>query len=193
VVVTLEKVQPPENKTNFTLEFLSGHNMISLPVNDPAVTNASSLIAKIGAKCMEVFKWDESSHAWKAYAPGQPTILDFDIGGGEGCFVSMSGPVEVLFTGQGWDSPFAMSLIEGHNMIGIPVNDSSVTNASSLIAKIGANCAEVFKWDESSHAWKAYAPGQPTILDFDIGGGEGCFVSMTGTAEVTFEGVPWRD
>ncbi len=193
VVVTLDTVQPPENKTNFTLEFLAGHNMISLPVNDSAVTNASSLIAKIGATCTEVFKWDESSHAWKAYAPGQPTILDFDIGGGEGCFVSMSGPVEVLFTGPGWDSPFAMSLIEGHNMIGIPVNDSSVTNASSLIAKIGSNCAEVFKWDESSHAWKAYAPGQPTILDFDIGGGEGCFVSMTGLAEVTFEGVPWRN
>ena len=181
------------SKLMYTIELVTGYNMISMPLNDTSVTNASSLIDKIGADCTEVSKWDKDTQGWKAYAPGQPAIFDFDIGGGEGCFVSMSGPATVVFTGMGWTSPFTISLVTGYDMIGIPVNDTSVTNASSLIDKIGVDCTEVSKWDKDTQGWKAYAPGQPSIFDFDIGGGEGCFVSMADDAEVTFEGEPWSD
>ena len=178
---------------NRTIDFASGYNMIGIPINDTSVANASSLIAKIGANCMEVSKWDKATQSWKGYSAGMPPIFDFDIGGGEGCFVRMADVTTVVFTGAGWDSPFIVSLVTGYNMISLPLNDISVANASSLIAKIGANCMEVSKWDKATQSWKGYSAGMPPIFDFDIGGGEGCFVRMSGPADVTFEGEPWHD
>ena len=181
------------SQINFTIDFVTGYNMISLPVNDTSVTNASSLLSKIGANCTEALKWDKDTQAWKSYYTGDPPIFDFDIGAGDGCFVIMTNTTTVGFTGKGWESPFTISLVTGYNMIGIPVNDTSVTNASSLLSKIGANCTEVLKWDKDTQAWKSYYIGDPPIFDFDIGAAEGCFVVMTGPADVTFVGAPWHE
>ena len=189
-ILVVEKVPPVKN---FTIDFVTGYNMISMPLNDTSVTNASTLIDKIGANCTEIFKWNTTTQGWESYNPGMPPAAAFNIVGGEGYFVSMSGPETVVFRGKGWESPFAMSLVTGYNMIGIPVNDTSVTNASLLIAKIGANCTEIFKWNKTSQGWESYNPSMPPAAAFDIGCGEGYFVSMAGPADVAFEGEPCQD
>jgi hypothetical protein len=116
-----------------------------------------------------------------------PPAAAFDIVGGEGYFVKMSGPATVVLEGKCWESPFSMPLVTGYNMIGIPVNDTSVTNASSLIDKIGTNCTEVLKWDGATQSWKSYNPSMPPAAAFDIVGGEGYFVVMTSPASITFD------
>jgi hypothetical protein len=178
---------------NFTIDFVTGYNMISMPVNDTSVTNASTLIDKIGANCTEIFKWNTTTPGWESYNPSMPPAAAFNIVGGEGYFVSMSGPKTVVFRGKGWESPFSMSLVTGYNMIGIPVNDTSVTNASLLLAKIGANCTEIFKWNTATQGWESYNPSMPPAAAFNIGCGEGYFVSMVGPADVTFVGEPCQD
>jgi len=178
---------------NFTIDFFTGYNMVGIPVNDVAVTNASTLIAKIGPNCTEVFKWDKDTQMWRSYIPGMPAIFDFDIEGGDGCFVTMVDTATVIFTGEGWESPFTISLATGYDMISIPVNDVAVINASTLIAKIGSNCTEVFKWDKDTQMWRSYIPGMPAIFDFDIEGGDGCFVTMIGSEDVAFEGDAWSN
>ena len=177
----------------FTNNFASGYNMMGIPINDTSVANASSLIAKIGANCLEVSKWDKGTQKWKSYSAGMPPTFDFGIGGSEGCFVRMADATTVIFTGIGWESPFVVSLVTGYNMISLPLNDTSATSASLLIAKIGANCQEVSKWDKGTQKWKSYSAGMPPTFDFGIGGGEGCFVRMNAPADVTFEGEPWHD
>ena len=173
----------------FTSDFAMGYNMITLPLNDSSVTKASSLAAKIGGNCTQISKWNRVARRYVTYVPGVP-LKNFDIVGGEGYFVKMSGPETVVFTGKGWESPFAMSLVTKFNMIGIPVNDTSVTKASSLAAKIGGNCAQISKWNRVARRYVTYVPGVP-LKNFDIVGGEGYFVKMTGPADVTFEGEPW--
>ena len=91
------------------------------------------------------------------------------------------------------DKSFSIDFVAGYNMINLPRNDTSVTSASTMITKIGANCGEVSKWNSSTQEWKMYASGQPQVLDFNIDGEDGCFVGMTGPAEVTFEGEPWQN
>ncbi len=190
-ILVVEEVLPEKK---FTIDFVTGYNMISLPLNDTSVTNASSLVAKIGANCTEVFKWNTTTQGWESYNPSMPSAAAFGIVGGEGYFVSMSGPETVVFRGiMGWESPFSMSLVTGYNMIGIPVNDTSVTNASLLIAEIGANCTEIFKWNKTSQGWESYNPSMPPAAAFNIGCGEGYFVSMAGPADVAFEGEPCQD
>jgi len=174
---------------NFTIAFLTGYNLISIPVNDTGVANASALMNKAGAQ--EVFKWDKSAQAWVAYNALMPPAAAFSIRGGEGYYLRMNSPVTAKFSGTGWESPFNVSLVTGYNLIGVPVNDASITNASTLMNEAGAQ--EVFKWDKSAQAWVAYNALMPPAAAFSIGGGEGYYLRMCGNAIVTFEGGPWQN
>jgi len=62
-----------------------------------------------------------------------------------------------------------------------------------LIDKIGANCTEVFKWNATSQRWESYNPYMPPQAAFEITGGEGYFIHMSGPADIIFEGEPWSD
>ena len=182
-------VNVTEYTVNVALE--SGYNMISLPINDSSVTNASTLATKIGGDCAKIVKWDSATQAYVSYIPGVP-LNDFNTAGGEGYFANLNNLSSVEFTGIGWESPFTISLVTGYNIIGIPVNDTTVTNASTLATKIGGDCAKIVKWDSATQAYVSYIPGVP-LNDFNTAGGEGYFVNMVNPMDVTFAGEPWRE
>ena len=146
---------------------------------------------------MEEIVWRSTNgtktHRAESNNPGTSPPSAFDIEGGEGYFVRMSGPANVQFCGDGWTSPFDISLVSGYNMMGMPVNDTSVTNGSALVARIGGNCQEVFKWNKGTQSWESNNPMTPPAEAFAIEGGEGYFVRMSGVADVTFTGEPWQN
>jgi len=174
-----------------TLDLVTGYNLISLPVNDPDIVNASTLANKIGANCTEVVKYDSALQQLVSYVTWAP-LNNFALLPGVGYFVNMLAPTTTTFTGDGWASPFNCSLVVGYNYIGIPVNDSSVTNASTLAAKIGGNCTEVVRWDSATQVFTSYIPGVP-LNDFPVLRGEGYLANMNNLATVTFAGAPWHD
>jgi hypothetical protein len=181
------------NRTSYTVtrSLASGFNIISLPLNDTAVTTASTLATKIGANCSEVVKWNSASQAFISYVPGVP-LNNFAIAGGEGYFVNLNNPTVIAFSGAGWASPFTISLPTAFSIIGLPINDVSVTTASTLAAKIGANCTELVKWNSATQSYVSYVPGVP-LNNFATAGGEGYFANLNNPTVVTFEGVPWHD
>jgi hypothetical protein len=174
-----------------TLDLLTGYNLISLPVNDPTITTASTLANKIGANCTEVVKWDSALQQLVSYVIYAP-LNNFALLPGVGYFVNVLGPTMSAFTGDGWTSPFNSSLVVGYNFIGIPVNDTSVTNAASLAAKIGGSCTELVRWDSASQAYVSYIPGVP-LNNFPVRRGEGYLANMNNSANVTFAGAPWHN
>jgi len=174
-----------------TLDLVTGYNLISLPVNDPDIVNASTLANKIGTNCTEVVKWDTALQQLVSYVIWAP-LNNFDLLPGVGYFVNVLAPTTTTFTGDGWASPFNCSLVVGSNYIGIPVNDTSVTDAASLAAKIGGNCTEIVRWDSASQAWVSYIPGVP-LNNFPVRRGEGYLANMNNPATFTFAGVPWHD
>jgi hypothetical protein len=180
-----------EELFSFTIDLVMDYNMFSMPLNDLPVITASNLANKIGANCTEVVKWDSATQEYVSYIPGWP-INNFAIVGGEGYLVNINNPTSVVFSGAGWNSPFDMSMVTGYNMMGMPVSDTSVTNASSLATKVGANCTEIVKWDSATQEYVSYIPGWP-INDFDIAGGEGYLVNVVNPTDVAFEGEPWHD
>ncbi len=180
-----------EEKYKFTLHLVGGYNLISLPLKDTTVTKASELAAKVGANCTEVVKWDRALQQYVSYVPGVP-LNDFDISGGEGYFINTNSPTSVMFSGEGWESPFTISLVEGYNLISLPLKDTTVTKASELAAKVGANCTEVVKWDRALQQYVSYVPGVP-LNDFDISGGEGYFINVDSVTSVTFGGEAWQE
>jgi len=175
---------------NYPLVLPGQYCLITLPLNDTTVTKASELAVKIGDNCTEVVKWDSSAQLYESYIPGVP-LNDFDIRGGEGYFVNVNNPTNVVVTGKSWESPFTLSLAAGYNLIGIPLNDTTVTKASELAVKIGDNCTEVVKWDSSAQLYESYIPGVP-LNDFDIRGGEGYFVNVNNPTSVVISGEAWK-
>jgi len=190
-ILVVESKTSAEEEYNFTIHLIAGYNMVSLPLNDTTVTKASELAAKIGDNCTEVVMWDSSLQQYVSYIPGVP-LNDFDIAGGAGYFINVNSPTDVLFSGKSWKSPFAISLITGYNLVGIPVKDPSMTKASELAAKIGDNCTEVVMWDSSLQQYVSYIPGVP-LNDFDIAGGAGYFINVNSPISVEFCGAAWQE
>ena len=87
---------------------------------------------------------------------------------------------------------FAIHLIAGYNMVSLPLNDTTVTKASELAAKIGDNCTEVVMWDSSLQQYVSYIPGVP-LNDFDIAGGAGYFINVNSPISVEFCGAAWQE
>jgi parallel beta-helix repeat protein len=177
--------------TPFGLDLASGLHMISLPLNDASITTAASLAAKLGSNCTEVIKFNAAQQQLQSYVPGVP-LNNFAIVGGEGYFVNLNDPTPVVLTGTGWPSPFDVELVPGLNLIGMPVNDTAVTTASTLAAKIGASCQEVVNWESGTQSYVSYVTGVP-LNNFAIHGGNGYFVNVNNSTTVTFTGTPWQN
>lgn len=190
--------------SKFTVNLSAHWNGFSLPVNDSSVTDASPMAAKIGVNnCREVLGWDSADQKYVPYVPGCP-LHNFDIRAGEGCMVNLNYSTTVVFTGKGWTSPFTIELSKNYTGIGAPVNDSSITTASSLATKIGENCKLITKWDNEKQVTVCYRPHgghieppghncSSPLTDFDITGGDAYFVYVPNPTDVTFEGGPWHD
>jgi len=176
---------------NLTLELVQGMNLISLPISDPSITDASSLAAKIGANCTEIVKFNSATQQYVSYLPGWSPLNNFAIVGGEGYIVTVNSPSNLELSGIGWVSPFSISLVTGDNMIGYPINDPTAATAADWIFKIGGNCAAISKWDVATQKWQSYNTAMPPQADFFIVVGEGYYVSMIGAGELILEGESW--
>ena len=78
----------------------------------------------------------------------------------------------------------------GKNWISIPI-DTTITNASSLMAEIGPNCDAVNRWNATTQqpeGWISQGGGMGT--NFDIVRGEGYEISVTANTTFNQTGVP---
>jgi hypothetical protein len=78
----------------------------------------------------------------------------------------------------------------GKNWISIPI-DTTITNASSLMAAIGSNCDAVNRWNATTQqpeGWISQGGGMGT--NFDIVRGEGYEISVTANTTFNQTGVP---
>ena len=87
----------------YTVSLATDYNILSLPVNDPSVINASTLATQIGDTCTEIVKWDSATQKYISYVPGVP-VNNFAVTGGEGYFVNVDNTTSVEFTGEAWSN-----------------------------------------------------------------------------------------
>jgi hypothetical protein len=157
----------------------TGKNWISVPL-DAGITNASSLMAAIGANCDAVNRWnpeEQKAEGWLSIGLG----TNFDIVAGEGYEVSVTANTTFNLTGEPVDLG-PIDLVKkagstGKNWVGSPY-DTTMTNAASLMAAIGANCDAVNRWnpeEQKAEGWLSIGLG----TNFDIVAGEGYEVSVT--------------
>jgi len=81
-------------------------DQVPIHVNDPAITDALSLVIKINEtapnRCKEVVKWDASKQKFVSYVPGVP-LNNFAINGKEETpFAHVTADTTITFTGTPW-------------------------------------------------------------------------------------------
>ena len=92
------------------------------------------------------------------------------------------------------DSKYTIHLKPEYQNISAPLNDTTITDARSLINKInaqGGNCTEFISWNGT--AWLSYVPPKNPLNNVTIKGGEGYFVHVTRESDVTFIGTAWEN
>ncbi len=87
--------------STYTLDLVTGLNMISLP-NQPETTyTAKTFCQKIGSASL-LIRYDSANQAFEAYIPSQDADNGFTIGGGQGYIVNLTEDRQVAFSGVAW-------------------------------------------------------------------------------------------
>ena len=158
-------------KMNIFLPFLSGWNLITLPVENDLW--ASDLCENIsGAQSLS--QWNNILQTYNTYILGGPSSFDFPIVNGWGYFVNTNKTSNLSI----FDSPIEsidISLRTGWNLIGWHHEEN--TTASSIAENI-TGCLSLSKWNASTQTYNTYIVMGPDAFDFIISRGMGLFVDV---------------
>ncbi len=112
-----------QNSISFTSTLPAGISLFHVPLAEEGLDTVGDLRTKLGANVNLLITYDGST--WNSRSS------DVAITGSLGILVSMSAETTVTFEGQPWADTI-VTLAAGSNLIGLPVNDARVTNASDI-------------------------------------------------------------
>ena len=123
-----------DNTMSYTSMIPVGLSLFHVPLVAEGLTTVGDLKAEIGSGASFLIVYDHAKGRWT------PDSDDVMITADLGIIVSMSAASEVTFEGHPWgtDGSAMISLTQGQNLIGLPLNDSSVTNISDIAGLFGA-------------------------------------------------------
>ena len=112
-----------QNAISFTSTLPQGISLFHVPLDEEGLNTVGDLETKLGDGVNLLITYDGTS--WNSRSSGVAITASLGI------LVSMSAETTVTFEGQPW-SDTTITLAAGSNLIGLPVNDSSVTMASQI-------------------------------------------------------------
>ena len=112
-----------QNSISFTSTLPQGISLFHVPLDEEGLDTVGQLEAKLGASANLLITYDGTT--WNSRSS------DVAITASLGILVSMSAETTVVFEGQPW-ADTTITLAAGSNLIGLPVNDPSVTMASQI-------------------------------------------------------------
>ena len=123
-----------ENSLSYTSTLPVGLSLFHVPLVEAGLDTVGDLKAKIGSGASFLIVRDHAEGRWNPR--GDDMMITADLG----IIVSMNAASEVTFEGHPWgtDGEAMISLKSGQNLIGLPLNDSRVTNISDISSLFGA-------------------------------------------------------
>ena len=180
-----------------------GTSLIHVPLKVSAVDGVAKTIRSIGdlydvlggaSTVNFLITYDPSTQGWLSYfgasdrgSPGDKVLTD-----DTGVVAGIKLPVSVLLTGEalGIDGNSTITLNPGLNVVGLPLNDSSLLRVSDLFALdgIGGNASVIILTEvgEFKAVGRAGDPG-----DIEITGGQGFILNAQRAAKVAISGDGW--
>ena len=206
--ISLDEVISDQSKPTipeYTLSIPAGISLIHVPLKVTAVDGVTQTIESIsdfydtlgGASTVNfLITYDASTQAWLSYSfpSDKGTPADRTLTDDTGIIVSLRTPVSVHLQGDalGTDGNSTITLKQGLNVVGLPLNDSRIIRVSDLFALegIGGNVPVIILTDGGE--FKAVGrPGDPG--DIAITGGQAFIMTAQQTATVTISGDAWAN
>ena len=170
-----------EGGSSYEFQFLTGLNLIGLPVEPITQYTSYTLIPAI-ENCNAVSKWDAHLQLWRDAILIESGIIigeNFSIALGEGYFLLLAANTQWPLFGNSIIEAINLELKGGLNLISIPYPPNTYTS-HTLIPAIGiGNCNAVSRWDANLQLWRDAILIESGIIigeDFPIETDEGYFV-----------------
>ena len=112
-----------QNSISFTSTLPAGISLFHVPLDEEGLDTVGDLETKLGANVNLLITYDGST--WNSRSSGVAITASLGI------LVSTSAETTVTFEGRSW-ADTTVTLAAGSNLIGLPVNDARVTNASDI-------------------------------------------------------------
>ncbi len=191
--------------TEYLWSIPAGTSLIHVPLKVSAVDGVAKTIRSIGDLYDAIggaltinflVTYDPSTQEWLSYfgtadrgSPGDKALTD-----DTGIVAGMKTPVSVQLTGVGLgiDENSTMTLHQGLNLVGLPLNNSSITHVSDLFALEGIrNNVPVIILTVGGDFQSVGRPGDPA--DIPITAGQGFILTAQQPATVTLSGDAWTN
>jgi hypothetical protein len=168
----------------WSLSFVPGWNLITLPLAPLSPYNAESLLVAINAQggaCSETVEW--LNGGWNSHPLGLPFNL-FGISLGEGYFVRCSQNSDWTLEGSKLTAGVSLNLVPGWNLVGIPYPPQGLTAQAVLdgVNGQGGSCQEIVRWINGG--WESH-PDKLPFNNFVILPTEGYFIRCTASSVYT--------
>jgi hypothetical protein len=154
----------------------TSYTWISLPLEDPEISDAYNLATKIGlSECLSLGRWDETLQSNVTYAPAidYPSVVPFAVSPGDAIRIEVNTQKFVTFTGKVPD-PGSISFLLKHNStdtsynwLSLPLDRDDITNVSQLGTSIG-NCSSLSQWNPDTQMVETFAPGPDLPPGFSV-------------------------
>ena len=112
-----------QNSISFTSMIPTGANLFHVPLNDPDITTVGSLRTALGDAVTSLIVRQDGS--W------EPDSDDVMVTSDLGIYLVATSDITATFEGDAWEDT-TVSLAAGANLVGLPVNDPSVTMAGDI-------------------------------------------------------------
>ena len=157
-------------------------NQISLPLIIQDIHDANDLMLAIPG-CNSVARWNAQLQAYEQYIPGVPPT-NFTVTMGNSYYVNVTSSSIITMVGGITGPNFNLMTTSNtsFNEIMLPLDKTSISNASELMADIPA-CNSVARWNASLQTYEQYIPGVPPT-NFVVKVGYSYYVNVT-------ENVSW--
>ena len=188
----------------FDLSLPSGVSLIHVPLKVMSVDGMEGAIESVGdlydalggaATVNMLTTLDPNTQGWQSYLgdASRGTSVDKTLTDELGIFTNMSVPVSVRLGGDalGVDGSSTITLNQGANLVGLPLNDSRIIRVSDLFAleEIADNVSTIMVSDNGTFK----AVGQAGVDgDISVTGGQAFLLRASEAAMVTLSGEGWK-
>ena len=201
--VKMDNLKPPT--LEYSLSIPAGINLVHLPLKVTTADGVAKTIESIAdlynvlggaSKVNFLITYDSEAQEWRSYfgASDTGTLTDRTLADDVGIIAGMLAPASIRLTGSplGTDGTSAITLNQGLNLVGLPLNDSRINRVSDLFALegIGGNVPVIILTEGGGFkaVGRAGDPG-----DIPIVGGQSFIMTAQRETTVTLSGDGWHN
>ena len=175
------------NVLRYTSTIPAGVSLFHVPLDVEGLNTVGDLRRMLGSAVALMITYDPASGTWNSRS--DDVIITPDLG----IIISMISTQTITFEGEAWgNGTSTISLNRGANLIGVPVNDPSVTNVSDLLTLFGRGV--VVSIIVSTRPGQFHAVSQAGVTgDGPIMGDAAYLVTTTANKTATLVGTGWRN